>query len=404
MTTHSRLRNLLRGLAASVLLWLAACGGGVETGGTGATGAFIEGPIAGFGSIIVNGVRFDERNATVTDADGGAFNRDNLRLGMVVEVQSDRPMDDGNGGRSATARHVRLGGSLTGPLEGTTQMGGITFIRVLGQVVRLTKATVFEGVTGGAAGLSVSDVLEVHGFPSPDSAVSDIVATRVEKRGIASAQFRVRGIARDVARLGSPPTLRVGSAVFDLTDTGVPADLADGTVVRLAVGNAQVDGRWPVERITVESRRLEDGAEAEVEGLVTSLLNQRSFAVNGVAVDARSATMPATALALGTRVEVKGRESNGVLVAATVELRTDDQVFNDGIDLKGLLSGLDKNAKTFVLRGVTIVYGPSPPLQYVQGTEDDLQNDACVRVRAKLDADGTRALATRIEFRSICSP
>ncbi|MDH4062195.1 MAG: hypothetical protein OEU94_15415, partial [Aquincola sp.] len=76
------LSNFLRSALASVLLWLAACGGGVETGGTGATGAFIEGPITGFGSIIVEGVRFDESAARIEDADGGGIVRDALRLGM----------------------------------------------------------------------------------------------------------------------------------------------------------------------------------------------------------------------------------------------------------------------------------------------------------------------------------
>ena len=53
-------------------LWLAllltGCGGGVESGGTGATPAsFASGPITGFGSVIVNGVRFDDSKAVVTD-------------------------------------------------------------------------------------------------------------------------------------------------------------------------------------------------------------------------------------------------------------------------------------------------------------------------------------------------
>ena len=41
--------------ALSALLLAASCGG-VDSGGTGAVS---QGPITGFGSIIVNGVRFD---------------------------------------------------------------------------------------------------------------------------------------------------------------------------------------------------------------------------------------------------------------------------------------------------------------------------------------------------------
>ena len=395
----------LRALGAALLLALAACGGGVESGGTGPTGsAFVEGPITGFGSVIVQGIRFDDGASLIEDADGGAFSRDSLRLGMVVEVESSRPVDDGSGGRNATAQRVRVGGSLVGPLEAVTPGG--TFIRVLGQTVRLTQATVFEGIAGGVAGLTPGvDVLEVHGFPNPEFAVADLVATRVDKRGGAPAQFRVRGIARDLSVSGTPPTVRIGDAVFDLSGIAAPG-LADGSLVRLRVGTTQVAGRWPVIAAAAESRRLDDRDEAEIEGLVTSLDTQRSFSVNGIPVDASNATLPATALALGTRVEVQGRAGNGVLVASSVELRTDNDVFNEGIDLRGPLSGLNRGATTFVLRGVTIFYGTVPPPLYEpSGTgEGNLQDGACVRVRARLDADRVRVLATRIEFRNNCGP
>jgi hypothetical protein len=390
-------------LAACLLLMLGACGGGVETGGTGPTGsAYVEGPITGFGSIVVGGIRFDERRATVSDAEGQDFDRANLRLGMLVEVQSDRPADDGSGGRSATATRVRVGGSLVGPLE-EVGSGGL-FVRVLGQRVRLTRATVFDGVTGGVLGLQLGDVLEVHGFPSPDIFLSDLVATRVERRSSMPSQFRVRGIARDVNITGTPPTLRVGTAVFDLS-AGVPAGLTNDIVARLVVGTTLVNGRWPVVLAAVESRRLDDRDEAEVEGLITSLSSQRSFSVNGVLVDASSAALPSTALTLGARVEVEGRLANGVLVATEVELRSDDEEYNEGIDLRGTLSGLNRTARTFVLRGVTILYGTLPPPEYVSpATEAALADGLCARVSGRLDADRTRALATRIEFRDSCDP
>lgn len=400
--TPFRLPTLLRALVLSVLL--AACGGGVETGGTGATGSYVEGPITGFGSVIVAGIRFDERLATVTDADDDPFDRAALRLGMVVEVQGDRPTDDGSGGRRATASRLRLGGSLLGPLQAI----GLTEARivVLGQVVRLTPATVFDGVPGGAAGLNVGDLLEVHGFPSPEALLSDLVATRVERRSGMPTSFRVRGVARDVSTAGLPPTLRVGAQVFDLSASGVPVGLANGRVVRLTVVTAQANGRWPVQRAVVESRRLDDRDEAEVEGLITSFTSATDFAVNGIAVDARSASFPdgTAGLGQGVRVEVEGRVANGTLVATRVELRSEDEEFDEGIDLRGTISGLDTLARTFVLRGVTLLYGTTPAPAYDGGVEADLANGRCVRVRAQLDADRTRAVATRIEFRNNCEP
>ena len=69
----------------------AACGGGggVDTGGTGATvSSYSVGRISGFGSIVVNGVHFDESGASIVDDDGAPHRRDELQLGMTVNVDA----------------------------------------------------------------------------------------------------------------------------------------------------------------------------------------------------------------------------------------------------------------------------------------------------------------------------
>ncbi len=79
--------NAIRLFCALCLALLAACGGGggVDTGGTGgAVPAVASGPITGFGSVIVGGVRFDDSSAEVEDLDGTRRSRDELRLGMTV--------------------------------------------------------------------------------------------------------------------------------------------------------------------------------------------------------------------------------------------------------------------------------------------------------------------------------
>jgi hypothetical protein len=402
IVTMSRLSILLRTLAVSLLL--AACGGGVETGGTGATGAYVEGPITGFGSVIVAGIRFDESAAALLDADDRPFDRNNLRLGMVVEVESDRPADDGSGGRGATATRVRLASDLLGPVQavGLTE----TRIRVLGQLVRIAPATLLDGLPGGIASLQVNDVVEVHGFLSPEGLLSDFVATRIERRATVPATFRVRGIARNIDAVAR--SLRIGSETFDLSAIGLPPNLADGSIVRLLVSPVQQPaGRWPVQAAVVQARRLADRDEAKVEGLITAFTDLTHFAVSGVAIEASGATnFPdgTDRLGVGVRVEVEGRIGNGVLSASRVELRSDDKVLSEGIDLRGPMSALDTAVRTFVVRGVTVVYGVTPPLRYDNGNEADLANNRCVRVRATLDTDRVRAIATRIEFVNNCIP
>ncbi|HEY5324044.1 MAG TPA: hypothetical protein VIK58_14550, partial [Caldimonas sp.] len=111
----ARARHLFIQLAAAALL-LAGCGGGgsagPSSGGTGvAPTSFTAGHISGFGSIIVNGVRYDDSAALVTDDDGNRSSREALKLGMHVEIHGGGISDDGKGPRAA-ASEIRHGAEL----------------------------------------------------------------------------------------------------------------------------------------------------------------------------------------------------------------------------------------------------------------------------------------------------
>jgi hypothetical protein len=394
--TIERSRPRWRAAAMAALLALiTACGGGVETGGTGPTGsAYVEGPVSGFGSVIVAGIRFDDGCNCIEDADGTRRARDDLRLGMRVEVDSGAIRDDSDGGRSATPTRIRIAADLIGPIEAVEAL--VPSITVLGQTVRLAAATVVDGVVGGAAALAPGDVVEVHGFVAP--LLDRYVATRIERRSAVPAAFRARGLVRDLSL--SPPTLRLGGQLFDLGATGVPAGLANGQIVRLTLSTAPVAGRWPVSEISVESRLLDDRDEAEVEGLISALTSITVFRVNGIAVDARNAAFVdgSAGVLLGARVRVRGRAAGGLLVASEVDLRSDDDAFGDGVDLRDEIAALDTTARTFVIRGITVFYGTLPPPEFRNGDASMLANGVRLRVRAQLSPDRTHVVATRIEF------
>ncbi len=383
---------LLRPLLGGLLLALAPCGGGGETGGPRA-GADVQGPISGFGSVIVAGVRFDDSAASIEDPDGRVRGRDDLRLGMLVEVESGPIGNDGSGGRVATATRVRLASELLGPVA-SIELGG-TRLTVLGQPVRLTPATVIDGVADGATSLRVDDVVEVHGFFAQ---ADGYVATRVERRSAAPTTYRVRGQVRDLDTIAK--TLRIGSQVFDLNAIGVPGGLDKDQFVRLTLQTAQIGGRWPVTAIAIETRSAGDRDEAEVEGLISTFTSATTFSVNGLRVDAAGATFVDGSAGLheGVRVKVRGRSQAGVLVAATVDIRSDDDVFSEGVDLRDAIGSVDAAAQTFTLRGITVFYGTQPPPRFDNGMASDLATTRQVRVRGNLSADRTRVVATRIEF------
>jgi hypothetical protein len=386
----------LRLAATALLLVLGACGGGVETGGTGPTGSsYVEGPISGFGSVVVGGIRFDDSAARVEDSDGRLRDRSELRLGMRIEVEAGAIATAGDGTRSATASRVRIAADLLGPVAAVDATGS-TFM-LLGQTVRVGSFTVVDGVPGGFAALAAGDLVEVHGFIDPGLLIDRYVATRIERRSTASGAWRVRGLVRGLD--ATARTLRIGAQLFDLAAVGVPAGLSNGQIVRLALPTSAANP-WPVSAIAVESRRLDDRDEAELEGVVTAFTSSARFNVNGIAIDASGASFPdgTAGIVLGARVKVEGRAAGGDLIAREVELRDEGEVFSDGFDLRDAIGNLDSAATTFSVRGVTVFYGTSPPPRFDNGTATDLVNGRQVRVRAQLSSDRTRVVATRIEF------
>src|SRR5690242_7106261 len=93
-------RHLVLQLAAAAAL-LSGCGGGGDAGSAmsspAAQSSFAAGAISGFGSVIVNGVRFDDSKARISDDVGNAAASSSLRLGMQVEIHGGAVNDDGTG-------------------------------------------------------------------------------------------------------------------------------------------------------------------------------------------------------------------------------------------------------------------------------------------------------------------
>ena len=171
-----------RDVLLAALSLLSACGG-VDSGGTGtgASSTYASGPITGFGSIIVNSVRFDESNASIEDDDGGVRSGNELRLGMRTEIVASAVTTTA-GVSSATAMSIRLQREIVGPLESRDLVNAR--LVVLGQTVSVVATTAFDAaITGGLASLVAGDVLDV--YASFDAAAGRYVASRIDRRSSA---------------------------------------------------------------------------------------------------------------------------------------------------------------------------------------------------------------------------
>ncbi len=393
----ARARHLLLQLAAAALL-LAGCGGGGSAGpSSGGTGAgptsFAAGHISGFGSIIVNGLRYDDSAALVTDADGKRSSREALKLGMGVEVHGGAVSDDGKGPR-APATEIRHGAELRGPVSAVDAVAKT--LVVLGQTVRVLDTTVIdERFVGGFAGIAVGAVLEVHG--TLDAATGAYTATRLEPSGSGDG-FRIRGIVSNLDSVAK--TFTMGPALISYAGVSpVPANLANGALVRVRLQAVQVAGAWVATQIDGTGKKPEDGGEVELEGTISAFTSQTSFSVNGIPVDASTATFGdgAASLALGVRVEVKGSAVNGVVVATRVSVEDEQEHHDKGFELHGAITANDPVAKTFVLREVKVSYAGAG-IEYRGGSEAQLAVGVQLEVKGKLSADGTMLMAERISF------
>ena len=197
-----------RSFLSRILVVLALAVGGCGSGGgdvagvdSGGTGSFAVGTISGFGSVVVNDIRYDDRAAVVSDAYGVARAPSDLRLGMVVEVEGSALTAAPAGSlhaREGAANAIRVAAEIVGPLQGLDIAA--SQLIVLGQTVDVTPATVFgDELTGGLAAIGAlppGSVLEVHGYPNQSNG-DRYAATRIDIR-VSAEEYRLVGIVRNL--------------------------------------------------------------------------------------------------------------------------------------------------------------------------------------------------------------
>ena len=381
---------------------LSACGGGGDVAGVGqgGTGAFSIGPITGLGSIIVNGIRYDDSAPGVSIlSDDSTFRREDLRLGMVVAVQGS-PAVNGQ----STATRIVLGGELVGPIASKATNSFV----VLGQTVNVTNSTFYDpSITGGLAGLTVGQAVEVHGIADP--ATNSLTATYIELKSSPS-EYRLQG----VVTAHDPVAKAFSIGALDMSYATTPVDRVRvtplvGALVRVRLGTSAVGGVYPVNRI----RKPEDSfsgfsGEVEFKGTITAFTDSRTFSVNDLPVDARSATLPAdeSGIETGAFVEVKGSLVDGVVVATRVTPEDHGTAGGTGteFELHGTVSvaATSGSGGSFTLTssgGVAVAVSWTSGIEFRKGTAANLVNGRRVEVKGTLSG-GSTVTATRISFES----
>ena len=373
-------RTLLLGLVGSVAE-LTGCGGGSDVAGlsSGGTGSFTSGTISGLGSIIVNGIRYNDDNASVISRDDDnntAFGRA-LRVGMVVSIHgsSVTAATTTNGTATATATKISCGSEWQGPVSNI----GASSFDILGLTVDVLASTVFEGAATQLTGLTTSQFVEVHGYV--DQTTGHLQATYVEVSTTQPAQYKLSGVVNNFSavnrtfKLGT--TTQASSQISWDSNTNVPGSWSDGVFVRVKMTPLLLATQIRLLTSPLAQLNASDERDAEIHGFISAYQSNANFTVNGLSVDASNARIAGGTLALGVRVEIHGSISNGVLVATKVETPNNADVASRTFEFHGTVSALDVNAQTFVLRGLTFQYNNSTSMQGIT-----LANGARIEIKA----------------------
>ena len=331
---HGAFAHFAPAVVAAILV--VGCGGGGGSGGNTTAGidrgggpTIAQGPISGFGSVIVNGVHYSTNGATIT-VDDRPGTESELRVGQVVRIAGTLDTS----GTSGAATSVTYDDDVEGPVQ-SIDLAGSRLV-VLGQSVRVGASTSFGDsiVPRGLEGLRIGDRVEVSGLAGSGG---EIVATRIERK-TATGAFEVAGTASAVDTAAR--RLRIGNLTVDYASAQLSdfagGQPANGDVVE-AKGTLNSAGTLVATQLERRSTSLPGATntKAEIEGLVTRFVSAADFDVAGARVTTTASTVfengNAGSLGLDAAVEVTGTlDATGRLVAQKVEFRRDSDLEIEG--------------------------------------------------------------------------
>jgi Domain of unknown function (DUF5666) len=344
LATHS-LFALVGAAAAAVLL--VACGGGGGSSSPTPPVATINpqlsvGTITGFGSVVINEVRYDDSSASISfdDSDDsvGTDNR-GMQLGMNAELKG-RVNDDK---LSGSASEIHIESLVRGPASTVTAAatGNGGTIDAMGVKVVADDNTVFYNITK-VADIKAGDIVNVHGLLNADGSVQ---AKFLEKRSTTKSYKTVGKTSATVAGA----SFKIGALTVSYDSTtklrNLPSGVSDGVLVRVT----GLSGSFDVATNTLKADKIKrvspfedhDMHEGEVKGPIVDLsADKLSFTVNGVKVAVSASTTysdgTAANLVNGAMVEVHGTANNGVLQASKIEFG--NSTTDDSPELHGTIS------------------------------------------------------------------
>jgi len=331
-------------LALLFCLLLTSCkgGGGSLTAGGGidGTGIMSAGVVSAFGSIVVNGTRFDTSEAEIIVNGEQGFGDDfvlaNLDIGRVVTVEGTISPD----GLSVTADRVVYSDNVAGPVTSVGIPDPISNdmeIEVMGQIVVVNFLTKFKPDTYDYYSIAPNDMVNVSGYLDDTGAIR---ATFIENTGVFSSGIavEVKGHVMNLQDSGLVKTFEINGLTVNYTSIagGLPQGIpVEDQFVEVEGTLAALGGMMTATQIELgdESDR-EDADEIEIMGFVTEIMStvdiiEFKIGNQEVHVDPATAVFAdgdANDIDWGKKLEAEGRLEGGILYAEEIEFWEPDQI------------------------------------------------------------------------------
>jgi len=385
------------------LLWGCGGGDGAPAGtvsGTASGSAAASGTITGFGSVFVNGKKF-ETNGAIFTVDGQSGSQNDLKLGMTVAVTGFFT------GSQRSASSVRQEDAVEGLVQ-SVAADGLSLV-VLGQTVLVDNTTIIDNNISGQNILNLiagADSVEVNGHVRPDGIIQ---ATFIEKKLVGTVTPEVRGFVKnhnDGAKTFQIGALTVNYSTAIINDMPNPAGNSWNGLLVEVKGNVfnAVTTTLTATKVEPENPGVGNNVdEFEVEGFVTQVLGPGDFFIGTTHVQTTSSTEfrggTIDEIVVGAKLSAEGRLVNGILIAKHVK-------FHESARLEGDIATIDLGAQTFTITGlpdVTVSVNGQTEFKGNGGTTigglSDLAVGNHVRVRGRVSGSNS-VIATRVEQRS----
>ena len=306
---------------------LVACGGSSDTtAGIGGTG-IVYGKITGFGSIHVNGGKF-EIDSSRFDVDGDtSADQSDLAVGMVVRLRVES--EDGVFGNTALEVvyddeiEGPVVGVMTDPMDPTIKTG-----TVFGKTITFDQAnTQFVGTSfvfiGDEGVLLDPDVIEVSGFRVSPTEITATYVRFIEDLG-PDSEVELRGTITDYSP-GLPETFKIDGITIETdvdTEIEVPNGMLDDGIYVEVEGVIRSATSVLAEEIEFEDEDFDDDVDdISLQGIVSDFtVIANDFSLGSQRVNASTAQFsPGLTLANDLIIEVEGPIIDSVLIADKVE-------------------------------------------------------------------------------------